>query len=112
MAAYPPYKSPGTAALIAIIGGIFGFPGIGHIYLGKIAKGLVILFSGLILFVVALLVLFAGAFGGSAGIAAGTTIAIGLFIAYAVIWFWQIFNAHTLAKKYNEHIRVNGKEPW
>ncbi|HEX6294353.1 MAG TPA: hypothetical protein VFZ46_04310 [Nitrososphaeraceae archaeon] len=28
-----PYKSPGTAALIAFIGGIFGLPGISHIYI-------------------------------------------------------------------------------
>ena len=27
-----PYKSPGTAALIAFIGGIFALPGLGHIY--------------------------------------------------------------------------------
>ncbi|HYJ00621.1 MAG TPA: hypothetical protein VEW92_00270, partial [Nitrososphaeraceae archaeon] len=29
-----PYKSPGTAALIAFTGGIFGLQGIGHIYVG------------------------------------------------------------------------------
>ena len=35
-----PYKTPGTAALIAFIGGIFALPGLGHIYVGKVGKGL------------------------------------------------------------------------
>jgi predicted RNA-binding Zn-ribbon protein involved in translation (DUF1610 family) len=34
-AGYNPYKNPTTAALIAIIGGIPGFLGIGHIYTGN-----------------------------------------------------------------------------
>jgi uncharacterized membrane protein YvbJ len=38
-----PYKSPGTAALIAFIGGIFALLGLGHIFVGKIGKGFGIL---------------------------------------------------------------------
>ena len=45
-----PYKSPGTAALIAFIGGIFGLQGIGHIYVGKVGRGIGILISGIIIF--------------------------------------------------------------
>jgi hypothetical protein len=45
-----PYKSPGTVALIAFIGGIFGLPGIGHIYIGKLGKGIGILILGLFLY--------------------------------------------------------------
>jgi len=45
-----PYKSPGAAALIAFIGGIFGLPGIGHIYIGKLGKGIGILILGLFLY--------------------------------------------------------------
>src|SRR5574341_2088994 len=44
-----PYKSPGTAALIAFIGGIFALPGIGHIYVGKLGKGIGILIFGIVL---------------------------------------------------------------
>ena len=35
-----PHKSPGTAALIAFIGGLIGLPGIGHMYVGKVGRGL------------------------------------------------------------------------
>src|SRR5688572_23851644 len=44
-----PYKSPGTAALIAFIGGIFGLQGIGHMYVGKVGKGIGILIAGIII---------------------------------------------------------------
>jgi len=45
-----PYKSPGTAALTAFLGGIFALPGIGHIYVGKVGRGIGVLVSGLILY--------------------------------------------------------------
>ncbi|HJU80004.1 MAG TPA: hypothetical protein VJ599_10630, partial [Nitrososphaeraceae archaeon] len=44
-----PYKSPGTTALIAFLGGLFALPGIGHMYVGKVKKGILILIGGLIL---------------------------------------------------------------
>ena len=109
---YNPYKNPTTAALIAIIGGIFGFPGIGHIYVGKLAKGILILVSGIILFVVGLIALMAGAALGPVGFAAGAMLGIILMIAYVAIWIWQIFNARSLAKQFNEYVKVHGKEPW
>ena len=46
-----PYKSPGTAALIAFIGGIFALLGLGHIFVGKIGKRFGILVSGIIIYV-------------------------------------------------------------
>src|SRR5688500_2700424 len=46
-----PYKSPGTAALIAFIGGIFALLGLGHIYVGKVERGIGILISGIIIYV-------------------------------------------------------------
>lgn len=109
---YNPYKNPSTAALIAIIGGLFGFPGIGHIYVGKIMRGILILISGIILFVVGMIAIFAGAALGPAGFAAGAVFGSILIIIYIVIWIWQIFNARTLAKQFNEHVKATGKEPW
>ena len=50
-----PYKSPGTAALIALIGGIFSLPGIGHIYIGKVGKGIAILVVGFVLYIITIL---------------------------------------------------------
>src|SRR6187402_3717934 len=53
-----PYKSPGTAALIAFIGGIFTLPGIGHIYVGKVGKGIAILILGVVLTVLTFVLIF------------------------------------------------------
>ena len=119
-----PYKSPGTAALIAFIGGIFTLLGLGHIFIGKIGKGFGILVSGIIIYVlfvimaislpVMLLFGLVESFTGYAG--SGGIIFIIMFIlgiAYLVLWIWQIFNAKKLAKKFNELVRTNGgKEPW
>ncbi len=48
-----PYKSPGTAMLIALIAGIFGLLGIGHIYVGKLRRGILLLVGGLALLILA-----------------------------------------------------------
>ena len=119
-----PYKSPGTAALIAFIGGIFTLLGLGHIFVGKIGKGLGILVSGIIIYVLFVIMaislpgmLLLGLVESSTGDAgSGGIIFIIIFllgIAYLVLWIWQIFNAKKLAKKFNELVRINGgKEPW
>ena len=119
-----PYKSPGTAALIAFIGGIFVLLGLGHIFVGKIGKGFGILVSGIIMYVLFVIMavslpgmLLLGLVESSSGDAgSGGMIFIIMFIlgiAYLVFWIWQIFNARKLAKKFNELVRTNGgKEPW
>ena len=119
-----PYKSPGTAALIAFIGGIFALLGLGHIFVGKIGKGFGILVSGIIIYVLFVIMaislpgmLLLGLVESSTGDAgSGGIIFIVMFIlgiAYLVLWIWQIFNAKKLAKKFNELVRTNGgKEPW
>jgi predicted RNA-binding Zn-ribbon protein involved in translation (DUF1610 family) len=97
-----PYKSPGTAALIAFIGGIFGLQGIGHMYVGKVGKGMGILITGIIL--AALLVFISMSF---------EIILLFVFgVAYLVLWIWQIFDARKLAKKFNESLLTTGKEAW
>lgn len=118
-----PYKSPGTAALIAFIGGIFALPGIGHIYVGKVGKGIGILVLGLILYVGTVLMTVSVGFlasleqtnsesvNASAGIGA-IGIMLVLSVAYIVLFIWQIFNARKLAKKFNEGVKTTGKEPW
>jgi hypothetical protein len=95
-----PYKSPGTAALIAFIGGIFGLPGIGHIYVGKVGKGIAILATGIVLAVLSFVTFWA----------VFTVVIFG--IAYLILFIWQIFNARKLARKFNDAVKTTGKEPW
>lgn len=122
-----PYKSPGTSALIAFIGAIFGLPGLGHLYIGRVGRGLAIVFSGLILYILGMSLLFSGMlfnglnfarsmpslFGGMR-VEPGFLFAVvfGLISTYVVIWFWQIFNARKLAHEFNQSVLSTGKEPW
>ena len=116
-----PYKSPGTAALIAFIGGIFALLGLGHMYIGNVGRGIGILISGIIIYVLFIIIiifslslqglLFLGVDESPIGIEAILIILV-LGIAYFVLWIWQIFNARKLAKKFNESVRITGKEPW
>jgi TM2 domain-containing membrane protein YozV len=96
-----PYKSPGTAALIAFIGGLFGLPGIGHIYVGKLGNGIGILILGLVIF--AFMIIFAFAL---------PPLALFFSIGYLALFIWQIFNARTKAREFNESVQRTGKEPW
>ena len=73
--------------------------GIGHIYAGKIAKGLFILIGGIVLFYVGVFTLI-------------ILIGIPLLLIYAGIWIWQIFDARNTARKFNERVQATGKEPW
>ena len=109
--------------MIAFIGGIFALPGIGHIYVGKVGRGIGILIFGLILYAIVIVMITSVSFltsleqpsraseYASAGIGA-----IGMMllfsIAYIVLFIWQIFNARKLAKKFNEMVKTTGKEPW
>ena len=88
------WKNEGTAMVITILFGIFGLGGIGHIYLGRIGKGIVIVIVGLILIIITLF-----------------TMGIGLiiFLPFAI---WVVFNVRSDAKKYNDALEKTGKSPW
>ena len=96
-----PYKSPGTAALIAFIGGLFGLPGIGHIYVGKVGKGIGILILGLVIY--AFLVI---------SILGISPVMFFIAIVYLILLIWQIFSARGNARKFNKSVKETGKEPW
>ena len=51
-----PFKNNGLVFLIAIIAIIFGFNGIGHIYIGKVLRCVLIIFLGWISFGIGILV--------------------------------------------------------
>ena len=76
--------------------------GVGQIYVGRIARGIVILISGIltgILFFVAMV----GAFF-SIGIAFG--------IVRLLLWVWQMYDALKLTRRYNDALESAGEAPW
>ena len=120
-----PYKSPGTTALIAFLGGLFALPGIGHMYVGKLRRGIIILIGGFVLYVIFIVAFIALAIPFQYNDQIGRTepMSSSVFIyalipgiifsvAYLAFFIWQIFDARKYAKKFNERVKATGKEPW
>lgn len=114
-------KNTGLAAVLALILGIFGLWGVGHIYVGKIGRGLALLILGIMLqWVLGFFVFFGMMFGGIyGGPRYGLPILVG-GLAGLIIWIlvtlaifiWQIYDAYKLAKYYNEYVQQYRKAPW
>jgi hypothetical protein len=119
-----PFKNPRTAALIALIGGIFALPGIGHMYVRKLGTGAGILIGGFILYAIAFAIIISvtstrayeaqySLTGNASPISiALMTIILVLVIGYIVLFVWQIFSASNLAKKFNRLAKAMGTQPW
>ena len=90
----PEWKSEGTTLILTIVLGIFGFGGIGHIYLGNITRGIVILIVGIILLVIS-----------------AVTFGIGLIVLIPFA-LWVVFDARNQCKYYNDHLEETGRPPW
>ena len=88
------WKSEGTTLVLTVVLGIFGLGGIGHIYLGNISRGIVILIVGIILSVVTLV-----------------TLGIGLVILIPFV-IWVVFDARKQCKHHNDHLEQTGRSPW
>lgn len=88
------HKDEGTTLILSIILGLIGLPGIGHMYVGKVGKGVGILIGSWLLIIV--------------GIA---TMGIGL-IVYFVLFIWQIFDSRNLCRQYNQYLSQYGQPPW
>ena len=92
-------KSESTTLILSIILGLIGIQGIGHIYVGKVGKGVWLLIGSFILFV--------------AGIATVTFgVGIVLLIIYFAIYIWQIVDSRNLCRKYNEALETTNNPPW
>jgi len=79
--------------------------GVGHIYVGKIGRGIVLLIVGIALRGLVAFALIWGFFAG-----------LGAFILLALVslalWAWQTYDAYKLAKQFNAHVQQYGKAPW
>ncbi len=106
-----PRKDAGIAALIAGLGGIFLF-GLGHFYVGKIGRGIILLLVGIVLKIA----LSFSYLGGIVSLFTGTGEWFGILILVAVLnlglWIWQIYDPYKLAKTYNTEVERTGKPPW
>ena len=109
-------KSPFIASIMALLGGAIFLSGIGHIYVERLGRAIILLISSTIIRVVTIIttlliveqIEFIGAldiFNINLHIAvleapAGLLMFL-LFFAYVVIWIWHVFDAKKLAKRFN-----------
>ena len=93
------YRSEGTTLILAAVLGIIGVCGIGHIYVGLLARGFVILFGSLAI--------------GILGMVAA--IALMLFpgfvfvplAAYLGFYVWSVFDARRIVRLHNAELAGN-----
>ena len=102
-------RNPWVATALAFILGLYGFFGVGHLWVGRVQRGLAVLFGGL----------------ATAGIGIGFLIAskaipdvisavfaILFFVIAGALFLWQIFDAARLAREWNAHVAQTGRKPW
>lgn len=88
-------RSPAIAAALALVLGVFGIWGIGHIYAGQAGKGIALLIAGLVL---------GGLFWVSILL---TVILIGYIgiVTFGILfvsgWLWQAYDAYKAAEWHN-----------
>jgi O-antigen ligase len=107
-----PFKNNGLSFLIAIIAGVFGFCGIGHIYIGKVLRGVLIMFIGWIPFGIGIIVFLSEFISQNDSLIGGFDLSMIFGIVYVVIWIIQALDANRLAKKYNKYLMANSKPLW
>ncbi len=88
------WKSEGTTLILTVLLGIIGLGGIGHIYLGNITRGIVLLVVGIVLAIITLV-----------------TFGIG-FIVLIPFAIWVIFDARSKCRYYNDYLEQNQRSPW
>lgn len=100
-----PLKSAGLAAVLAVL-----IPGVGHIYVGKVMEGIIILILSIVIGSVgSVVVILWGLATWGVGFIFGVVI---LAIIYLVFWVWQIFDAYNKANQYNAALQQTGRTPW
>ncbi len=96
-------KDRGVTLLLAILVGLIGFYGIGHVYLGRITRGVAILITDFVFTIIVIVSLVTFVLWPLAvvfGLAS-----LGLFV-------WQVIDANSLVNKYNKALEETGKSPW
>jgi len=99
--------------LLALIFGWF-IAGLGHLYVGRLKRGLLILAAGFALLLVPAAIIYLAAQGrGFSSVyypsSPVVTVAVLMILARIAFFFWQIYDAYKVAKENNE--RATGS-PW
>lgn len=94
-------KDPAIAAILSFL-----ITGIGHLYIGKIGKGLLLLFAVIIITPFSLI-----PFVATGGVSGAPLVIVAMLIVF-VIWIYAIYSAYEDAKEYNRLLESTGRPPW
>jgi len=97
------WKSESTTLVLSIILGLFGFQGVGHLYVGKIGKGIAYLIGSIIV---------AGIAIGLIATGIGAIIGVPLLIVYLIMFIFQILDSKKACKYYNDYLEKHNERPW
>jgi len=113
-------KSEGMTLVLSIVVGLMGIMGVGHIYLGRVRRGIFILILGIVswsAFFIPFAIL--GVLGELEEEPSDPVIIMGMIsglvgvgVGVLILFIWQILNSRKLCREYNEHLEQYGKPPW
>ena len=99
---------------ISLVLGFF-IPGLGHIYIGKLARGLSIM-AGYILIEVLIILIWFSNFNidylDYDDVVRLVILILSLSIPAYALSIWNLFDVNSLGKEYNDRIRKTGTPPW
>ncbi|MDR3282960.1 MAG: zinc ribbon domain-containing protein [Candidatus Methanoplasma sp.] len=103
-----PLKNTGLTVILAFL-----FTGLGHLYIGRIKRGVGIIIGGVLLPLASLFAFLPLlALNDESGLGGFIIIVIAVLVLDFAYWLWNIFDAHKLANEYNEALRRTGNPPW
>jgi TM2 domain-containing membrane protein YozV len=110
-------KSAGVAAVLSFL-----IMGLGQIYVGKIARGILLMLAYTLFAVITTIFIFdiLASYDwfdyttntGIDDVAGLGIILIIVGVCSFIIWIWNIFDAYKLANKYNDHLMATGTRLW
>lgn len=92
-------KSESTTLILSIVLGLLGLSGIGHMYVGKVGKGVGILIGNIVLWIIGVATVIIG-------------VGVIFLIAGIALFIWQITDSKKLCRQYNDHLKRTGTPPW
>ncbi len=87
----------------------FLITGLGQVYVGKVLRGIAFFLLGDVLFIA---VFIGGAFLAGASITLGSGVMIISLLLPLVVWVYGMYDAYTLAGKYNDELQRTHRKPW
>ena len=116
-------KSEGLTLVLSIVVGLMGIMGVGHIYIGRVRRGVIILIIGIAswsaFFIPFAILGVLGELGELEKDPSDPAIIIGMIagmvvvgIGVLILFIWQIINSRKLCREYNEYLVEHEQPPW